>query len=342
MKYKMAERDGRQLQVGYREFRPADVTGLIACIKDEYSSTYLKPEFYEPDFILNGVAKGEFHFLVAEAEGKIAAALGLKLNMPHETTCEWITGVVLREYRRFGIMNTLFQMALDKMAAMPGISAGYGFSVTYHDISQRAMGHLGFVPCGFMPSVLAIQNISHSFVRDKNTKHHHIIIVKCQEKDNAGTIYVPAEHTNIARQVYDSLGVKVNTESSFVPLSGESHCLVENDAGQASCSIWVEESGADLAARISGIEENYQDPQQTFNIMLNVSDERAVAAYHELRRLGYFFTGFRPISGKNEFMLLHNPGRIQIDFTSLAIAEAGEYLREYVNTCYLNRGNYHG
>ncbi|SHK41022.1 hypothetical protein SAMN05216582_103176 [Selenomonas ruminantium] len=342
MEYRVAEREGRKLCVGYRDFCPADVSGLIACIRDEYAGTYLKPEFYDPGFILKGVASGAFHFLVAEAEGKIAAALGLKLNPPYDTMCEWITGVVLKEYRRFGIMNVLFQLALDKMATMPGISAGYGFSVTYHDISQRAMGRLGFMPCGFLLSVLAIQNIAHSYERDRNMKHHHIIIVRRQEKEDAGTIYVPAEHEDIARRVYASLGVAVVVVRDFVPLYGKSCCRVENDAGQASCTIWVEESGADLAERITDIESEHQQVNQTFNIFLNVSDERAVAAYQELRKLGYFFAGWRPVCGRREIMVLHNPGRVQLDFASLVIAEAGEYLREYVATCYENRGNYYG
>lgn len=342
METRMAERDGKRLQVVYREFRPADVAGLIACIRDEYESTYLKPDFYDPDFILSGVDAGIFHFLVAEADGKIVAALGLRLNPPLEAMCEWITGVVLKEYRRFGIMNELFRLALDKMAVMPGISAGYGFSVTYHDISQRAMGRLGFVPCGFLLSVLAIRNISHSYRRDGNMKHHHIIIVRRQEKEDAGKIYVPAEHVGIARRVYASLGVSVAVVSEGAPLSGKSHFRVENDAGQASCTIWLEESGTDLTACINGIEREYQSPDQTFNIFLNVSDERAVAAYQELRKLGYFFTGWRPVSGQREIMVLHNPGRVQIDFASLAITEAGEYLREYVAGCYENRGNSYG
>lgn len=342
MEYRMAERDGQRLQVVYREFCAADAPGLITCIRDEYAGTYLKPDFYDPDFIVSGVEAGTFHFLVAEAEGKIVAALGLKLNPPYDNMCEWITGVVLKEYRRFGIMNVLFRMALDKMAAMPGISAGYGFSVTYHDISQRAMGRLGFMPCGFLLSVLDIQNISHSYVRDGNQKHHHIIIVRRQEKDDAGIIYVPAEHEDIARRVYGSLGVAVAISTNVIPLYGRSHCRVENDAGQASCIIWVEESGLDLAECITSIEREYQGKNQTFNIFLNVSDERAVAAYQDLRKLGYFFAGWRPVSGTREIMVLHNPGRVQIDFASLAIAEAGEYLRLYVAKCYENRGNSYG
>lgn len=342
MEYRIAERNGQRLKVVYREFRTADALGLIACIRDEYDSTYLKPDFYDPDFIVSGVDKGTFHFLVAEAEGKIAAALGLKFNLPYDTMCEWIAGVVLKDYRRFGIMNVLFRMALDKMASIPGISAGYGFSVTYHDISQRAMGRLGFMPCGFLLSVLAIQNISHSYVRDGNIKHHHIIIVRRQEQDDVGTIYVPAVHEGIARRVYASLGVSVVVASDLVPLYGKSHCRVENDAGQASCTIWVEESGMDIAECVNGIEMEYQQPNQTFNVFLNVSDERAVAAYQELRKLGYFFTGWRPVSGPREIMVLHNPGRVPIDFAALSIAEAGEYLREYVAKCYENRGNTYG
>ena len=342
MEYKMAERDGRQLQVCYRDFRPADAPGVVACIQNEYDSTYLIPEYYKPEVLRKGAAHGKFHFLVAEADGKIVAVLGLKPNQPHDATCELIIALVLKKYRHFGIMGTLFSMALKELSAMPGISAGYAYSVTYHDFSQRSMEHLGFVPCGFLFSVLDLQKLSQSFMHDKNAKHHQNIVVIRQEKDNAGTIYIPAEHTNIARYVYDALGVKVNTESGFVPLSGKSRLVVENDAVHSSCSIRIEESGTDITDCIRSIAQKYQSPRQTFNVMLNVSDQRAVAAYHELRQLGYFFTGWQPITGKNEFMLLHNPGHVPIDFAAIAIAEDGQYLLKYVKTCYQNRGNYHG
>lgn len=337
--YKTLQREGERFEVCFREFQPGDAAGIAACIRDEYEGTYLKPEFYHTDFILRGEQEGQFHFLVAEAEGRVVAALGLKWGTARESMCEWIAGVVLKEYRRFGMMNVLFQKALEEMEERKGIPSGYGFSVTYHDISQRSMGRLGFVPCGFLLSVLFIENISHSYARDKNRKHHHIIIVRRQEKREAGTLHIPSEHEGIARQVYDSLGVSVAVDTSCYPLYGKSRCEAENDAGQASCAIWVEESGEDLGTCIEALEKRFPEADQTFNVFLNISDARAVAAYGMLRRRGYFFTGWRPISGSREYMVLHHPGQVAIDFDSLAIAEAGQKLRDYVKQCYMNRGN---
>ncbi|MBR3457405.1 MAG: GNAT family N-acetyltransferase [Selenomonadaceae bacterium] len=305
---------------------------MVECIRDEYGPTYLKQDFYNPETLIRQHNMGRCQFLVAEASGEIAAVLGLEFPLPPETMCEWITGIVLKKYRRYGIMKLLFDMALKEMLGREGIASGYGFAVTYHAISQRSMGALGFHACGFLLSVLLTQ--THSFQRDTNQKHHHIIIVRKVEQENAGSIHIPSEHETIAREIYHTLGVRISVDTRTAALTGNSICRTEQDSGQLSCTIWVEESGADLAECLQAIESRYPEPLQTYNVFLNISDTKAVAAYELLCRMGYFFTGWRPICCGHEIMVLHKPRALQIDFSSLVLTEEAEQLRDYVRNCY--------
>ncbi|MBQ7477355.1 MAG: GNAT family N-acetyltransferase [Selenomonadaceae bacterium] len=332
MEYRILQRDGESLRVCFRESREDDAPALVECIRDEYGSTYLKQNFYNPATLVRQQREGYCRFLVAEAAGEIAAVLGLKFPPPPETMCEWITGIVLKKYRRYGIMNRLFDMALREMLCRKGIASGYGFSVTYHDISQRSMGRLGFRPCGFLPS--ALLNMTHSFLQDANRKRPLVIIVRKMNQEDAGVLHIPARHEDIAKEIYRALGVHIETDTRPVPLLGSSVCREAQDAGQLDCTIWVDESGTDLAECIRDIESRYQEPLQTYNVFLNISDAKAVAAYELLCQMGYFFSGWRPICCGHEIMVLHKRGGLPIDFGSLVLTEEAARLRDYVKNCY--------
>ena len=337
MSYKTIEKDGQKLSICFRDFREDDAPQVVDCIRNEYGNTYLKQDYYSPDVLALEQRTGRCKFLVADADGEIAGVLGMKLHLPRESMCEWITGIVLKKYRHYGIMKELFAMAAEEMKTMPGISSAYGFSVTYHDISQRSMGRLGFHPCGFLLSALSIQNISHSYAKDGNTKHHHIIIVCKMGREDAGLVHVPAEHEAIARSIYRTLGVKLRVDTRPAALSGKSACYEENDEGQKNCTLWIEESGEDLAQCVRSIEAKHSHPLQTFNAFLNISDKKAVAAYETLKSLGYFFAGWRPISTSHEIMVMHHPKNVPIEFDTLSLTEEGARLRDYVKKYYEER-----
>ena len=331
MEYRTLQRDGQSLRICLREFREEDAPALVECIRDEYGATYLKQDFYDPANLVLEHRTGHFLFLLAEAAGEIAAVLGLKFPSARETMCEWITGIVLKKYRRYGIMKLLFAQALQEMLRRKDISAGYGFSVTYHDISQRSMGALGFHPSGFLLSVLLTQ--THSFQLDANRKHHHVIIVRKVCQEDAGKLHVPARHEAIVREIYQNLGVGIEVDAKMVPLVGNSVYREEQDSGQLSCTIWVDESGIDLEERVRAIESRYDEPLQTYNVFLNISDAKAVAAYECLCGMGYFFAGLRPICCDHEIMVLHKGGDVLPDFSSLVLTEEAARLRDYVRGC---------
>lgn len=331
MEYRTVQRDGQNLRICLREFREEDAPALVECIRDEYGATYLKQDFYDSANLVREHRTGHCLFLLAEAAGEIAAVLGLKFPSTRETMCEWITGIVLKKYRRCGIMKLLFAQALQEMLQRKDISAGYGFSVTYHDISQRSMGALGFHPCGFLLSVLLSQ--THSFQLDANRKHHHVIIVRKVCQEDAGKIHIPARHEAIVREIYQNLEVRIEVDTKMVPLMGNSVCRENQDVGQLSCTIWVDESGGDLKEQIRDIESRYAEPLQTYNVFLNICDAKAVAAYECLCEMGYFFAGLRPICCDHEIMVLHKGGEILPDFSSLVLTEEAARLRDYVRDC---------
>ena len=326
-------RDGVPLSICLRDFRESDALGIVHCIRDEYGSTYVKQAFYDPEMIIELYHTGKCKFLVVETSGEIAAIICLNFPYPPENMrVLWSTAIVLKKYRRYGMLKLLFNMAFSETFSRKDIASGCAFSITYHDITQRLMEALGFYPCGFL--MAEFFNQTNSFPKDSNRKHHQVFLVRKAAKEDAGIIYVPSEHKTIAQETYDTLGVQVSVNTQEIALRGKTICRVEQDELQFNCTIWLDESGIDLAKCLKSIESKYNMPLQTFNVFLNISEPKAVAAYELLCQKGYFFTGWRPICCNHEIMLLHKPGELHIDFASLVLTEKAARLRDYVKNCY--------
>lgn len=313
-----------------RAARAEDVPFLIDCIKDEYADTYLKRDFYDPNYVAELIGGERYRFYVAEWDGEIAGMLALKGNLPRETSCELASGVVLKKYRRRGIMTALFNRLLEGMRRFKGISAAACVAVTYHDIVQRSMERLGFTPVGLILSTLLIGRITHSFRRDGNLKHPHALLIRAVEKKNVGRLFVPSAHRSIAKKIYSELGVRFEFGEEKNFLHADSKIMLYNDETQRNCTIEIDRAGSDLAARLEAIHDRFDAPLQTFNVFLNASDESSISAYEILRRAGYFFTGFKPLCSEREQMILHNPRGVSIDLHDVLLTEKFAALRDCI------------
>lgn len=329
---------GEKISVRFREFKKDEADEIVKLIRDEYSESYRKRELYSTDIILQRQAEGIFNFFVAELDdGKIIGVLAFKKNLPRETSCEITVGIILKEYRNFHVFRHFVKYVVDKVLKLKDVSAMIGRSVMYHSISQRLMSEIGFKPCGFIFSAILMENFHHSYVKDGNIKHPHAVIIKRGSKVDAGKIFLPPEHFEIARIVYNRLGVKVEFSSEEKKLRGESKIFLDEDLPQQNCNIFVDFAGADLKEEILEIESRRKEPFQTFNIFLNISDKSAISAYKVLRSCGYFFAGFEPICSEREIMILHNPKKISINFDTLEMTEEFLELKNHVKKFYDGR-----
>lgn len=331
------EKDGRCIQVQFRPFQDKDAPELIRCIRSEYADTYFKRGFYTPETLIRENASGHIRFLTAElSDGGVAGMLALKRFLPREDMCEIASQIFKSEYRGFHMAWPFFQYGMEQIDRMD-VSAVYCLPVVFHDITEVLMERIGLMPCGFAFSVFRMDVIHHSYPRDENFKHPQGIMVQPKSKRDGGRIFVPAEHSAFARDIYGSMKADCAPDSTAVPLTGESDLFFENDEIQKSCAIHVDRAGADLAARILAIRAANPEPLQTFNVFLNISDESAVAAYEALTALGFFFAGFQPLCSAREIMVLHDPGSVPLYLDSLALTPRFQRVRDYIKPFYEKR-----
>lgn len=334
---------GRMLTVTLRQYRPGDEEGMIACIKDEYGETYFKSGFYHPEYIRKESDSRHITFLVAETKsGEIAGMLILKEFYPEETMCEIASQIFRKKYRGYGLAMPFFEYGMEILLSRP-YSAAFCLPVLFHDVTQRLLGRLGLHACGFVLNVFDMEKITHSYHNGKNTKHSQGIQIRMTGKQNAGIIYAPQEHRAYCYRIYDRLGAGCQlatgrkTEEEGMPSASE--ISYQNDTIQSSLEIYVYSIGSDLPLVIQKLHEEYPlSGRQTSNIFLNCSDTYAPWAYEELTKLGYFFTGLKPLCSEKEYMVLHHPGEVKIYFEDYVVNEEFAPLLAYVRRCYMKSG----
>ena len=330
--------DGKKISVYFRAFQPKDAPAIVNLIRDEYGDTYRKRAMYDTDYIVRESAAKNLFLYVAETDGgEVIGTLGIQRNLPEDNSCSVVTGIILRRYRGYRMFFPLIKYVAGKIRRLEGVSVTQCRSLMYHDITQKLVYQLGLKPCGFISSVTIAENFQHSFEEVANTKLSLGILIRKVTTHKVGKIYLPAEHSEIARKIYSDLRLKAEIENGVENLRGESEISVANDERQQACTIEIKTAGEDLVTAIRAIQSKYTAALQTFNIFLNISDPKAVAACNELKKLGYFFTGFQPACKNYEIMILHNPRNVEIDFDTLTIIPAFKPLKDYVKNCYESR-----
>ena len=331
----LQNKNGNKISITLRKFQPNDAEKIVNLIHDEYGESYFKPNFYNPQYLIDENEIKKIIFLVAECEnGDIVGVLSLN---PKDKICDIATGIVLKKYRGYNIMWHIFNYAVDEIKNMKNIHAGYCKTVLYHVVTQRLMEKINFVPCGFMMSEFFTSDTEHSYQKDDNIKHPHGILVRRMQIESPKIIYLPQEHTEIAKKIYSKLNLKCKIKNELNNLSGKSEISYNNDESQNSCTIKILSSGEDLITKINEIQSKFTAKYQTFNILLNICDKKSVLAYNELLKLNYFFTGFLPLFNDIEIMILHNKMNVPFNFDSLILTEKFSQFKDYVQNEYLRR-----
>lgn len=332
---------GDSLTLLLRQYREGDEEGMIACIKDEYGDTYFKRNFYDPEYLKKEAKEGAITMLIAETEDDgIAGMLLLKQFYPQETMCEIASQIFRKKYRGYGLAMPFFDFGMEILLSR-AYSAAFCLPVLFHDVTQRLLYRLGLKATGMVMNVFDMDHIDHSYSNGKNCKHSQGIQVRALGKGDAGRLYLPKEHQDFCRSIYETLGVRYQLTGErdggiFFP--AHSVIAYKNDEFQQSLEIHILQVGANLQGHVERIHDRYSlTGRQTANIFLNINDPWAIWAYHVLRQLGYFFTGFKPLCSEREFMVLHNCGQIPIYFEDYVLSSEFSHLAEYIKTCYEER-----
>lgn len=335
---------GNRRSIVLRKYRPGEEAGMIACICDEYGSSYFKKSLYLPEQIKKESDSGHITFLAAEdvETGEIAGMMILKEFYPEESMCEIASQIFRKKYRGYGLAQPFFAYGMEILTS-GNYSAAYCLPVLFHDTTQRLLYRQGLRATGFILNVFHMGRIIHSYPKDRNKKHSQGIQIMELGKKYAGTLYLPQEHVEFCKKTYDVLGVAyrvAETENRMTDsmetekpagLPTDTAMQWKQDAVQCSLEIRIHKAGSDLLKQMRELHNRYPlTGMQTANVFLNINDKHAVWAYRTLAKEGYFFTGLKPLCSDKEYMVLHNAGEVEIFWEDYVVTEEFKELVNYV------------
>ena len=303
----LQNKKGEYIDLNLRTFLPSDAPQVITCIRDAYGDSYVKPQLYREECVIEEFELGELSFSVAEDEKGIIAGITACSLSPHfpgqnEMACQ----VIRREFSGYGLALPLALHAMHRAEQMT-LSSQFARALGCHLISQKTLKGMGFTACGFLLNVFDKTKFLHHFQNGSYAKIPQSVAVKRQGKKSAGAVYIPDEFLAAAQTMYDSLELPWILAAEGTPES-EDLWDREEDTVHATLTLWARTCGIGFEQRLVHELNSVKDcPGQTVNLYIDLTHPGSAHAFRTAKNLGFIFTGFLPCSQSGEYMILHHP-----------------------------------
>lgn len=307
-----------------RAFRPGDAPQVIACIRDAYGETYVKPWLYTEESVLTCEERGTLRFSVAEtAEGRLAGITAYERSERFPGMAEIACQVILRSCQGFGLALPLARHAMHRAEREP-LTGQFSRALGCHQVSQKTLRDMGFTACGFLLNVFDKTRLLHHFPNGHYDKIPQSVAVKRQFGGDAGRLWLPPELRTLGGETLRALGCRwTPLPSGQRPEAGDRWDR-EEDLRHATLTLWArtcgEGFGEHLAEQVARVTDR---PGQTVNLYLNLGRPGSETAYRAARAQGFVFTGFLPCTAEGVYLILHQPLRLS------AALDGGLYGPEY-------------
>ena len=277
-------------------FRPEDAEGIVMLFRSVYGESYPIRLFYDPLSIITANAEGRYYSIVARlTTGKVIGVLHLYLSSLCKSLYEWGVGLVLKEYRNYGVLNQLADfLHYNFVPRNPNIEEIFGESVCNHTHIQKASILLGYVETAI--EVALMPSAAYSKEHSAPGRVATIISFSCC-KPKPHRIYLPATYERELIEIYRDLNDARELVRSDKELPRGKSTRAEMtifDYAQVA-RIAVYEAGEDFRVRIAKLEREAQVHKAVVvQVGMNLTEPWVGDAINALRDRGYFFSGALP------------------------------------------------
>jgi len=303
-----------------REAEPADVAGIIACVKDEYGDTYYRREFYDEETLKTNLDK--YNIFIVSTDDDICGIQSMIDSRPIDTYLEGASQIFKKKYRGLGLPSALVSYTYE-IAKEEDISCIYASTVTFHNITQRMCEKNGMIPVAFNFGSYITANMDNSFELGHSEKYAQAILVKPIKKQNAGKIYIDEQIKRIVSSLYKKLnvGFEIDTTENKPEEKKTQFTIKLNEREQMIC-VRVNNIGLDLKEVISDVINSHKGELWTTQVILPTSDVQSVWAQKQVREIGFFFSGLRPLCNEKEQLYMQYIGDVKFYFDELVLTDS--------------------
>lgn len=338
--------DGARRVFLLRPFAPGDERGIADCVAEEYGDSYFKRDFYDIGKIRENARGKRYRYFVAETGGEIAGMEIFHIYKDEEEDyIEPASQIVRKRYRGFGLATALVAYTLP-LAERMRPCALFVHAVTFHKATQAICGAYGMIPAGFRLGSFLTERMMNSYKKEACEKYSEGIMILPVEKKDAGRIFLPEEVASFGEKIYRRLRVghvvaKIPGEDSGSlrgigeGMADEAGIVWKKDEVQRIVIVRVIKEGKDLAQKMSGLIASFSgEPGWVIQIMLSISTPLIYCEYEDLKKLGFFFSGLKPLCGSCERMYMQWVGKVRLNMERYVLTEAFDELRRDMERFY--------
>ena len=146
----------------------------------------------------------------------------------------------------------------------------------------------------------------------------------------------------MVNRIYSKLNVDYNivtapsVSTEDIRQSHTEYTTTVNEREQ-SIIIYIDPIGRDLIGCMSEIIESHRGKYWTMQLILPVDKADAISAYSELKKLGFFFVGARPLCSTREQIFMQYTGDVYFDFSDFKLTKQFTELLDIIMEFYEGR-----
>lgn len=305
-----------------RPVRENETLEVARCIYDEFGFTYLNETVYYPERFWSAIMRGEiFSLVAATASGEVAAHLALWKWGALPGIWEMGMGVVKRKFRKAHIMSKLteaiVEYARDEMK-LPGFICE---PVLYHPYTQKVANSCGFHACG--AGLLYAPESLEPTMSSAQGKRSNVAMAMSVYQREARKLYLPEELQGFIGEILGRMELPAQIIIDIdLPAQESSEVATEAFTSFRFGRVAVYKIGKDIKSSIHRMTlELIRQNVEVIEMFLPLNDKGAAAAYSAAKSLGYFCTGFLPMSERGDMLIMERLLAHAVDYGELKTVE---------------------
>ena len=333
----MFEKDGKTIR--FRTYKTSDFPMYLQCVKAFYEDGYPYQEYLQETYLQQKIAGNKFLLTVGEIEGgKIVSTLAAVLQTDSfQNSILFMLRNVLPEYVGAGIASKQLDYMIELLPKyFPEAESVYADVVTYNSISQKSLIRRGYVLCGMRLMLYKNEIIVPKLTYDAGTKLTQTVYCLNLKKGIQKSIYVPDEHEDIIRKIYQKLEVEVQLSKMSDRLQQDnskkkSHWQFMLMPEHEKAEWIIQEVSNDFVKEITNSFEQYEKMEhRTAVVYLNMCDLHCKVAWDYFRSKGFYFSGVKPLNQEYEYVMLSDTKHCNEQFETIVMGEGEGHLLQYV------------
>lgn len=341
--------DGSRRVFLLRSFSLGDEQGIYDCVTEEYGDSYFKRDFYDVSKIKENALGEHYCFFVAETGGEIAGMEIFHIYRDEEEDyIEPASQIIRKQYRGYGLADALVDYTLPLAESMYPCAL-FVHAVTFHKATQAICEGYGMIPVGFRLGSFLTERMINSYEKKCGKYSEGIMVLPVGKKD-AGVVFLPGEVAAFGEKIYKRMGSKY--EIVVIPekessgrlceiregMADEAQIVSKIDPIQRMAIVKVVQEGKDLQCKMRELIASFEDePDWVIQITLSISTPAIYCEYEELKKIGFFFSGLKPLCGLRERMYMQWVGAVELNMDRYELTESFDEIRRDIENFYLDR-----